>query len=48
MKPPSDQSGRDESPGVPGFRSWRDVYLFVFAFFALCVALLTLFARAFA
>jgi hypothetical protein len=42
---PSDQ---DESPGVPGFRSWRGVYLFVFAFFVICVICLALFSRAFA
>ena len=49
MKPPSrDQSGSDESPGVPGFRHWRGIYLFVFIFFVICVVLLALFSRAFA
>lgn len=38
----------EESPGVPGFRTWRGVYLFVFLFFVLCVVLLALFSRAFA
>ena len=39
MNPPShDPSGQDESPGVPGFRSWRGVYFFVFVFFVLTVA----------
>ena len=46
--PPSDSSGSEESPGVPGFRSWRGIYLFVFIFFVLCVVLLALFSRAFA
>ena len=27
----------DESPGVPGFRTWRGVYLFVFVVFVLVV-----------
>jgi hypothetical protein len=31
----------DESPGVPGFRSWRGVYWFVLVWFAVCVAGLT-------
>jgi hypothetical protein len=44
MKPP-EPSTDDEAPGVPGFRSWRGVYLFVFAFFALMVLLLALFSR---
>ena len=49
MKPPSaDQSENDESPGVPGFKTWRGVYLFVFAFFAVCVVLLALLSHAFA
>ena len=34
--------------GVPGFRTWRGVYLFVFVFFVICVVLLALFSRAFA
>lgn len=42
--PPADE----EAPGVPGFRSWRGVYLFVFGFFVLVVALLVVFARWFA
>jgi len=46
--PPSDPLHNEESPGVPGFRTWRGVYLFVFAFFILCVVLLALLARAFA
>ena len=42
---PSDD---DELPGVPGFRTWRGVYLFVFGFFVLVVILLAIFTRAFA
>ncbi len=39
--PPPD----DASPGVPGFRSWRGVYVFVFACFVAMVIALTFFAR---
>jgi hypothetical protein len=38
----------DDPPGVPGFRSWRAVYGFVFAAFILLVIALTLFSRAYA
>ena len=38
----------DESPGVPGFRTWRGVYWFVFACFVLVVVALTIFSRVFA
>jgi len=38
----------DESPGVPGFRTWRGVYLFVLGCFILVVAALTWFSRHFA
>ena len=38
----------DESPGVPGFRTWRGIYLFVFLWFVIAVALLTLFSQWFA
>ena len=37
----------EEAPGVPGFRTWRGVYGFVFGVFLLSVALLALFARIF-
>lgn len=47
MTPP-DPKNPDESPGVPGFRTWRGVYVFVFAFFALVVVLLAIFSRHFA
>lgn len=38
----------DDSPGLPGFRTWRGVYVFVFVCFALVVLGLTLFSRYFA
>jgi hypothetical protein len=38
----------DESPGVPGFRTWPGVYWFVFGCFVLFVALLTIFSRVYA
>ena len=49
MKPPSpDPATDDKSPGVPGFRTWRGVYWFVFGFFVLVVTLLAIFSRWFA
>jgi hypothetical protein len=51
MKKPdaTEQSAREtEATGVPGFRTWRGVYFFVFAFFVLVVVLLTLFSQLFA
>ncbi len=38
----------DDSPGLPGFRTWRGVYLLVLACFVLVVIGLALFSRAFA
>lgn len=37
----------DDRPGVPGFRTWRGVYLFVFAVFVAVVIALTLFTHAY-
>ncbi len=49
MKPPSPTPPADDaSPGVPGFRTWRGVYWFVFAAFVLVVVLLAVFSRLFA
>jgi hypothetical protein len=48
MTPPSDPVETEEAPGVPGFASWRGVYLFVFATFVTTVILLTVFSRFFA
>jgi hypothetical protein len=45
MKP---ESPDDDSPGVPGFRTWRGVYLFVFGCFVAFVIALTIFSRVFA
>jgi len=42
--PPPD----DEPPGVPGFRTWRGVYLFVLAVFVAIVIALTIFTRVYA
>jgi hypothetical protein len=38
----------DEPPGVPGFRTWRGIYFFVFVCFVAVVVLLVLFSRCFA
>jgi Mg2+ and Co2+ transporter CorA len=37
----------DENTGLPGLRSWRSVYWFVFGCFVLFVIALTLFSRYF-
>jgi hypothetical protein len=46
--PNPEPPGSEESPGVPGFRNWRGIYLFVFLWFVLVVTLLALFSRWFA
>ena len=46
--PPRDHPMHDETPGVPGFRTWRGIYVFVFVCFVLVVVLLALFSRVFA
>lgn len=46
--PTSDPPTESESPGVPGFRTWRGVYFFVFGCFLLVVVLLAIFTRVFA
>lgn len=43
--PEANDSPDDTSPGVPGFRSWKAVYLFVLFCFGLGVAFLTWFSR---
>ena len=44
---PPDQRSDAEPPGLPGFRTWRGVYLFVFGWFVLVVVLLAVFTRIF-
>lgn len=52
--PPPPNFGREEktasdaAPAVPGFSTWRGVYIFVFLSFMLVVAALSWFARFFA
>lgn len=46
-RPLADQRTDDEPPGLPGFRTWRGVYLFVFGWFVLVVILLAVFTRLF-
>ena len=45
---PTPPESDDADPGVPLFRTWRGVYLFVFASFVLVVLALTLFSRVYA
>ena len=46
-RPPPEQRSDAEPPGLPGFRSWRGVYVFVFGWFVLVVVLLAVFSRIF-
>ena len=43
LSPDADERTDSEPPEVPGFRTWRGVYLFVFAWFVLVVIFLTAF-----
>ena len=47
LAPGPDERADSESPDVPGFRSWRGLYLFVFGWFVLVLALLTAFTAIF-
>ena len=48
MIPPQPEQRSDaEPPRLPGFRTWRGVYLFVFGWFVLVVLLLAAFSRVF-
>ncbi len=38
----------EETPGVPGFKTWRGVYMFVLGMFILMVLALALFSRVYA
>jgi hypothetical protein len=46
--PPSSSPPDDDAPGVPLFRTWRGVYLFVLASFVAVVIALTVFTRVYA
>jgi hypothetical protein len=46
--PPPSLPPSEDTPGVPGFRTWRGVYLFVLTAFIVVVIALTLFTRAYA
>ena len=46
--PRPDRHSETESPDVPGFGTWRAVYLYVYGWFILVVALLTVFTAMFA
>jgi hypothetical protein len=46
--PPAPPPPDDEAPGVPGFRTWRGVYWFVFVVFVLSVLALAIFSRVYA
>ena len=45
--PRSPKPSEAEPPDVPGFQTWRGVYLFVFGWFVLVVVLLTVFTATF-
>ena len=45
--PRPDDRSEVEPPDVPGFRTWRAVYLFVFGWFVLLVVLLAAFTAVF-
>ena len=45
--PRADEQSEAEPPDLPGFPTWRGVYLFVFGWFVLLVILLTVFTRIF-
>ena len=47
LAPGPDERADSESPDVPGFRTWRGLYLFVFGWFVLVLALLTAFTTIF-
>jgi hypothetical protein len=42
-----DERVEAEPPDVPGFRTWRGIYLFVFGWFVLVVVMLTVFTGIF-
>lgn len=48
MSEPEPMVPQDESTGLPGFRRWRSVYVFVLVVLAVWVGLLTWLTKAFA
>lgn len=44
---PVQKAEEEQHPGVPGFQSWRGVYLFILAAFVGMVALLAWFTHSF-
>lgn len=46
--PPNEAPVGEEPPGLPGFRSWKGVYLLVFGWFVVVVAALAVFSRIYA
>ncbi len=48
MSSPEPKKDGADNPGVPGFRSWRTVYWFVFASFVGVVIALSIFSRVYA
>jgi hypothetical protein len=44
---PTDNPGDDDATGLPGFRTWRSVYLFVVGAFVVYVLLLSVLSRVF-
>jgi len=47
VTPATREGPEAEPPDVPGFRTWRGVYLFVFGWFVLVVILLCVFTATF-
>lgn len=45
--PRAEEGSEEEAPGVPGFRTWRGVYVFAFGWFVLVVLLLSVFMEIF-
>ena len=43
----TEERSEAEPPDVPGFRTWRGIYVFVFGWFVLVVVLLTVFTAIF-
>lgn len=46
--PSKNVDSAEEAPGVPGFTTWRGVYIFVAVTFVLTVVALALFSRIYA